>query len=53
MFYKEGNYCYCKPDKWDGDFVVVANVEYPVYYSTGPDDVCYIETKDGQSHILV
>ena len=51
MMFDENQFCYCKPDKYDGDFVFVDGVEYEIF-ETAMDCTSYIIDKSGQSRIL-
>ena len=50
MFYTEEQFCYAKPDQWDGDFIFIDGVEYEVF-ETAMDCTSFFE-KDGQTYIV-
>ena len=52
MFYQEGNYCYCRPDCYDGDFVQVGRLTLQVEFDY--EGNAYVTAPNtGQTYILV
>jgi len=51
MFYMEGNYCYCRPDYCDGEWVVVGGSGFWTDYDERGN--AFITGNSGQTYILV
>ena len=50
MFYMENDYCYCRPDRYDGDFAIVGCSEFPVDFDHLGN--AFITGNSGQTYIL-